>query len=128
MNLLEAVFLGLVQGLTEFLPVSSSGHLVLFGALLGIEEPTIVFEILLHFGTLIAVFVVFWSDIIDLLKAAYKLISQPKRYKQLMNEDANVRIVLGIILGTIPVVIVGFLFKDFISQLFNAPVVAGLML
>ncbi len=128
MNLLEAVFLGLVQGLTEFLPVSSSGHLVLFGALLGTKEPTLVFEILLHFGTLLAVFVVFWPDIIDLLKAAYKLLSRPHQYKQLMNEDANVRVLLGIVIGTIPVVIVGFLCKDLISQLFNTPVVAGLML
>ena len=57
---LEAIVLGLIQGLTEFLPVSSSGHLVITQALLGISEEVLVFDVFVHVGTLVAVFVVFW--------------------------------------------------------------------
>ena len=60
MNAWQAMLLGLVQGLCEFLPVSSSGHLVLFQTILGIDDPGILLDTLLHVGTLIAIFVVFW--------------------------------------------------------------------
>ena len=63
MKTIEAIILGLIQGLTEFLPVSSSGHLVLFQNLFGIKEATQAFSILLHAATLIAVFVYYWRDI-----------------------------------------------------------------
>ena len=63
MNAWQAMLLGLVQGLCEFLPVSSSGHLVLFQTILGIDDPGILLDTLLHVGTLIAIFVVFWRDI-----------------------------------------------------------------
>ncbi len=128
MGLIEAVLLGIVQGLTEFLPVSSSGHLVLLSSLLGVEEPTLVFDILLHFGTLVAVFIVFWSDIVSLVKGAWRIISQPNKWRRLAEDDPDARIVLSILLGTIPVVIVGFLLQDLVSKLFNAPVFAGYML
>ena len=62
MNAWQAMLLGLVQGLCEFLPVSSSGHLVLFQTILGIDDPGILLDTLLHVGTLIAIFVVFWRD------------------------------------------------------------------
>lgn len=128
MNLLEAIILGLVQGLTEFLPVSSSGHLVLFGSLLGINEPTIAFEVLLHLGTLIAIFVVFWSDIVGLWRGFIKLVSQPRKIKQLIRDDSECRIIYLLVLATIPTVIVGLLFKDWITQLFYSPVFTGFML
>jgi len=66
-NLLEAIFLGLVQGLTEWLPISSSGHLVIVQQLLGMEVP-LSFDVLLHFGTILAVFAFFWKDILKILK------------------------------------------------------------
>ena len=72
MNLTEAVLLGIVQGLTEFLPVSSSGHLVLFQNLLGLKEPLLAFDISVHVGTLFAVVIYFFKDIIGILKALEK--------------------------------------------------------
>lgn len=67
MNILQAVILGIVQGFTEFLPVSSSGHLVLLQKIFGIEEPTLTFNIVLHLGTLIPVFIVYFKDIVALI-------------------------------------------------------------
>ncbi len=67
MTLFESIILGTVQGLTEFLPISSSGHLVLFQSILKIEQPGHEFEILVHIGTLGSVFFIFYKDILDLL-------------------------------------------------------------
>lgn len=128
MNVFEAVFLGIIQGLTEFLPVSSSGHLVLFGSLLGINEPTIAFEVLLHFGTLIAIFIAFWSDVVGLWKGFIKLVSRPREIRQLINDDPQCRMIYLIVIATIPTVLVGLIFKDWITQLFNTPVFTGFML
>jgi undecaprenyl-diphosphatase len=127
-GLFEAIVLGIVQGLTEFLPVSSSGHLVLFGALFQIEEPGMVFEVLLHFGTLIAIFIVFWSDVVMLVKSGLRLLTNPTRISKLAAEDEGCRVVVNIIIATVPIVIVGLLFKDWITGLFSSPVFTGVML
>ena len=66
MTFLDAIISGIVQGVTEFLPVSSSGHLVILHRLIGLKEPQLVFDIFLHVGTLTAVFIVFWQDIVDI--------------------------------------------------------------
>ena len=63
MSLLESIFLGIIQGVTEFLPVSSSGHLAIFQQIFGLEDVGTSFDVFLHLGTLIAVFVVYWRDI-----------------------------------------------------------------
>jgi len=72
MDIVEAIFLGLLQGLTEFIPVSSSGHLVLAHNILGIEEGAVFFSVMLHAGTLAAVFAVFWKDLLGLFKPPFK--------------------------------------------------------
>ncbi len=102
MNIFEAVVLGVVQGLTEFLPVSSSGHLVLLQRIFGIEEPTLLFDTMLHVGTLIAVFAVLWQDIWNLLKKPIQ------------------KTIGLLILATIPTVIVALLFNDFIEDAFHS--------
>lgn len=66
---IEAILLGLIQGLTEFLPISSSAHLVIAQTFLGVKEPGLTFELLLHFGSLLAVFVFYWKDIIHIIRA-----------------------------------------------------------
>lgn len=68
MKILYVLILGIIQGITEFLPISSSGHLMLVSNIFGIEEGSVFFSVLLHFASLIAVVVVFWKDIIDILK------------------------------------------------------------
>ena len=67
MTIIEAIFLGIIQGLTEFLPVSSSGHLVIVQSVLGVVQPGNEFEILVHIGTLMSVLVVFKNDILEIL-------------------------------------------------------------
>ena len=68
MSLLESIILGVIQGIAEFLPISSSGHLVIFKKMFGLSDVGIAYDILLHVGTLVAVFVVYWSDIWKLIK------------------------------------------------------------
>jgi undecaprenyl-diphosphatase len=68
MGIIEAIILGAVQGITEFLPVSSSGHLVLLQKIFGISEPVLLFDTMVHVGTLLAVFVVLWKDIWGILR------------------------------------------------------------
>lgn len=67
MNLIESIFMGIIQGVTEFLPVSSSGHLAIFKNLFGLQDTGLLFDVLLHVGTLVAVFIVFWKDIWELI-------------------------------------------------------------
>ncbi len=102
MNILEAIILGAVQGITEFLPVSSSGHLVLLQKIFGIHEPTLLFDTMLHAGTLVAVFVVLWSDIWAILKKPVQKMTGL------------------LILATIPTVIAALFFNDFIEEAFHS--------
>jgi len=107
MNVVSAVILGIVQGLTEFLPVSSSGHLVLAEALLPkIPESGVVFEVFLHFGTMISVLVYFRARIVTMLKDN----------------------VIFLVIGTIPAGLVGVLFSDGIEKLFGSTTIVGVML
>ncbi len=102
----QAVILGLVQGLTEFLPVSSSGHLVLFQEWFGVAEPALVFEVLLHFATLIAVVTFFAKDIMGLSKRGW----------------------LMVLIGSIPAGLVGILFDDLIESFFSSIMLVSLTL
>ncbi|WP_352399289.1 undecaprenyl-diphosphate phosphatase [Anaerotignum sp.] len=101
MEIIEAIVLGLIQGLTEFLPVSSSGHLVLFQNLFGIHEATQAFSILLHVATLIAVFIYYWKDI-------WELICHPFQ-----------RTTALLIAATIPTVVIALLFNDTFNSIFG---------
>lgn len=110
MELWKAIVLGIIQGLTEFLPVSSSGHLEIANALFGIEESdNLAFTVAVHGATVLSTIVVFWYEIARLLKGlfAFKL-----------NEET--RFVINIAISLIPVLIVGLFFKDFIESLFTS--------
>ena len=122
MGLIQAVILSIVQGITEFIPVSSSGHLVLFQHFLGVEiaEDDIFFEILTHFGTSIAIFLVFFNDILDL---ANRAVSSDRQIRY----DAW-RYVGYIVIGSIPVAIVGVFLKDFVIQAFAVPALSATLL
>ena len=108
MNIFEAIILGIVQGLTEFLPVSSSGHLVLLQKIFGINEPGLFYDTMLHLGTLTAVFVVLWKDIWALLK---KPIQKLTGY---------------LIIATVPAVIAALLFGDKIEEIFKSAQFLGI--
>ena len=108
MSWIEAIILGLVQGLTEFLPVSSSGHLAIGKALFGIETADLSFEVAVHAATVLATIVVFWKDIVALLQGLFKF-----------KMNSETRYILLILLSMIPVFIVGMFFKDSVEALFG---------
>jgi undecaprenyl-diphosphatase len=119
MNWFEAIVLGLIQGLTEFLPVSSSGHLEIAKSLFGVDpESSFYFTIAVHGATVLSTLVVFWKEIVSLIAGTFK-------FK--MNEETSY--VLKIIISMIPVGITGLLLKDPIESLYNGNMVfIGLML
>lgn len=109
MGWLQALLLGIVQGLTEFLPVSSSGHLMIFRELLGVEsEGFLDFTVTVHFATVLSTIVVFWSAIWKLLKGFFQF-----KY----NDETDY--VLKICVSMIPIAIVGLFFKDQVEGLFG---------
>ncbi len=124
MELIKAIILGAVQGLTEFLPISSSGHLVIFSELLDFHDQGVVFNVFLHLGTLVAVLLVFYKDVWAMALAPFKLIrgDTSPEVKQSFLWDTY------IVVATVPVVIVGLFFKDNIEQLFSNVVVVYFML
>lgn len=124
-HLIKAVILGIIQGLTEFLPVSSSGHLVLFASFLEFEDSGIAFEVFVHFGTLISVLIAFRKELTRMISAPYEVWinkSVDKETKGFLNWD------FYIIVATIPAVIVGLSFKDAIEQAFNSVLLVYFML
>jgi undecaprenyl-diphosphatase len=115
MDWVQALILGIVQGFTEFLPISSSGHLVLAQAILGIEQPGNEFEILVHLGTLASVLLVFFNDIKSLL------FSLTSKKSQLF--------IFFVLVGTLPAICIGLGFKDFLESLFdNMDAVGGALI
>ena len=108
MSIIEIIILALIQGFTEFLPISSSAHLILPSQILGWEDQGLVFDVAVHVGTLIAVVIYFRKEVVDILSAWFKSFGT-----QGTSDDSK----LGwwIILGTVPAAILGLLLKDFIE-------------
>ncbi|MFQ5675173.1 MAG: undecaprenyl-diphosphate phosphatase, partial [bacterium] len=136
MTYFDAALLGIIQGLTEFLPISSSAHLVFGKAVLGIESHDIIFEVFVHFGTLLAVLTIFKNDILLLLKALKIIIPFGKKSKNTESETRDGLKLIGLlILGILPAGIIGFLFEDTFEAAFSrldfvcgALIVTGLIL
>ena len=119
MNIIQGIIIGIVQGLTEFLPVSSSAHLVFIQNILGVES-SLAFDTFLHLGTLIAVLWFFRYDIYKMLKSWWLSIGDilQGRFTEGFREDPYKRLAWYVILATIPVGIVGVLFEDSVDALF----------
>lgn len=131
MQPIQAVLLGGIQGLTEFLPVSSSGHLVLLQNLFGLKEPQVLFDIGLHVGTLLAVAVVFFSEIQTIagtLLALPVLMKKAGGLTPLYRENEAVRMAALIVVGSVPTAFLGFLFHKIVDRLFGAVWIVGLTL
>lgn len=131
MDLFQAVSLGITQGLTEFLPVSSSGHLVLLQNLFGLEEPEVLFDVCLHIGTLLAVLAVFFREIRDLLVTLFKtpkMAGEAGGLKALYENDETFRLGVLIVCGSIPTALIGLLFKKNIEVLFGSVGLVGVSL
>ena len=132
MSYFEAIILGLVQGLAEFLPISSSGHLALLQQAFGIhEDKVLLFAVLLHVGTLISVFIVYWKDIWELIVELCLTIRDLCTGKGLRLAERPIRkLGVMIIVATIPTAIIGLVFSDFFDSLYNSviPIGVGLII
>ena len=116
MDWLEAFILGIMQGLTEFIPISSSGHLVLAQHILGVETPGVLFEVVLHMGTLVAILIYFYNDIKQLFQSVIKNSENARAY------------IIYLIIATIPVICAGLLFKDIIETTFTVSIVKWMLM
>ena len=111
MDWLQALILGLVQGLTEYLPVSSSGHLTIFQTLFGMEngEENLMFTVAVHVATVLSTLVVLWSDIDWIFRGLFRF-----------EMNSETKYALNILVSMIPVGIVGVFFKDYVEDIFGS--------
>ena len=116
-TLIEVVILSVIQGLTEWLPISSSGHLVIFQQVFGIKVPLLL-DVMLHFGTLIVILIVFQKEILKIIKALI--------HREFKSEEGKLGIFL--IFGSIPIAIIGLIFFDIIESFFSNLFVVGIAL
>lgn len=144
MDLFQSIIMGFVQGIAEFLPISSSGHLAIMKQLLHIETDTgLLFDVLLHLGTLVAIFIAFWKDIQELIVEGFKIIGdffinvgrlitnlvtkKPVEFKLIISTPYR-RFVMLVIVSSIPTGIIGFAFNDAIELVGETLLVPGLCL
>jgi undecaprenyl-diphosphatase len=151
MSILQALFLGILQGATEFLPISSSGHLVLVPWLLDWPAPGLAFDAVVHWGTAAAVVAYFWRDWVSLVIAAVQSLPSVWRYvastltpsqRRQSSDDlrpadeplsgaadrGDARLAWLIILGTVPAALIGYLLEDFFEEMFARPIAAACFL
>ena len=132
MTILEAIVLGVLQGITEFLPVSSSGHLVLMQHFLGIKESQIFFDVMLHFGTLGAVIIVYHQLIGDLVRTGFSTLLQADFYRHpglTIGNTPSLKLIWFLLIGSIPTGLIALLFKESLESIFGKPmVVAGMLI
>ena len=116
MEILDSLILGALQGITEFLPVSSSGHLVLVEHFLGLEVGALKsFDVVVHMGTLLAIVIYFWRDLLGILIGLKNLVLGKAK-----KEDPYLKLLLFMIIGTVPAVIVGMTLEDKIDMTFRS--------
>ncbi len=123
MNLLEAIILGIIQGATEFLPISSSGHLVLMPAIFGLTQPSLNIIAVAHLGSLLAVLIYFRRDLWDIITAVLEGLIQRRPM-----ETTDSRLGWYIVAGSIPAAVAGLLFSDFFDEVFGTPTLAAFFL
>jgi undecaprenyl-diphosphatase len=131
MESFQALILGIVQGLTEFLPVSSTGHLIIFQHLFGLDEPQLFFDICVHLGTLMAVLIVFWKDVRQLLRSLrlllWSIFVKDAHFEHIF-ENSEYKMLLLIFFGFFPTALLGVVFHEVGQQFFSSILVVGFML
>lgn len=129
MTILQAIFLGIVQGITEFFPISSSGHLIAFRYLfnfgIGDASAELVFDIALHFGTFMAIFIFFFKDFWQMLMEGFKFKGKDGKYS-FSNLKHEGKIMWYIVAACIPAGVMGILFEDIIEQYIRTPLVVAI--
>lgn len=131
MEIRHAAVLGVIQGLTEFLPVSSSGHLVLFQNLFGLREPEIFFDVSLHVGTLVAICVFFFKDLREIATTLFSVSTWSVREDSLWEslcQKPEMRLFGLILVGTVPTAFLGLLFRPMAAKVFSSVQIVGIML
>ena len=143
MSLLEAILMGIIQGVTEFLPVSSSGHLALFKILFSVEDVGLLFDVILHLGTLIAIFAVYYKDIWKMIVAGFSIIGDVCKnigifFKNITHKtkggyhhvicNGYRKFAMLVIVSTIPTGVIGVLASDLIEQASKLLIVPGICL
>ena len=131
MTFFEAILLGILQGLTEFLPISSSGHLVLAQTFLGLKEPLVFFDVMLHVGTLAAVLVVYREAIGKLAIGGISALASPQLWRKpsaTFNTSSELKFISLILLGSIPTGVIAVLFKDQLESFFHEVRLVSVML
>ena len=126
MTLLQSILLGIIQGLTEFLPISSSGHLVIVPYLLGWQIPekdAFIFDVLVQVATLLAVLAYFWNDVVAILRALVLALLNRRPF-----DDPMARLGWYLALATLPAGAIGFALKDVVERAFASPAAAGFFL
>jgi len=116
MPIAQAIVLGIVQGLAEFLPISSSAHLILVPWFFGWEDPGLAFDVALHWGTLVAVLVVFWRDWIRLIRAGAQSVVERR-----IGDDPDRRLFWALVVSSIPAAVVGKLLNNWAEETLRAP-------
>lgn len=131
MNIIQGIILGIVQGVTEFIPVSSSGHLVLVPWALGWQEPGLLFDTVVHWGTLIAVLAYFWRDWGGIARGFFDSLAIRGPWNSAPGgrlASPQSRLAWSIILGTVPAVLIGLLFEDYVESLFSTPAIVAIFM
>lgn len=118
-ELFQAFVLGLVQGVSEFLPISSSGHLVIVPWLLGWPASSLLFDTVVHWGTLLSILLVFWRDFFAIIVSTWRSVHDRSL------ADVNARLGWFIVVGSLPAAISGLLLKDLIEQFYHTPLAAA---
>jgi len=134
-TIFDALLLAVVQGLTEFLPVSSSGHLVLAQHFLHITNPGILtFDVYVHLGTLISLLLIFWSDVVQMTKGVWQALAHG-RIGEAYRSDDSVRMAIGVLVASVPAGVIGVAFHKQVEEAFTDPkmvavnlVITGLIL
>jgi undecaprenyl-diphosphatase len=124
LSLIAIIILGIIQGLTEFFPVSSSGHLVLFQNMFGLKEPQIFVDVMLHVGTLISLFVFLRQELLQLFRGFLLLLKNPRKYYS----DPRVKRIFALAVASIPTFLIGYFFSDFFESLFASLRTVGIAL
>ena len=131
MEFFHGVILAVIQGLTEFLPVSSSGHLVIFQHFFDLKESMVSFDISVHFGTLLAVIIIFRKDIQAIIFSLFSFLKsfiKGNHSLALINQEPNAKLAFLIITGSIPTGITGLVFHNLVDRLFSSIILTGIML
>lgn len=133
MSIIEAIIMGAIQGLSEFLPISSSGHLAIFRQVLGLQlEQGILFEVLLHLGTLIAIFIFYWHDILALIIEGIRLMGRffmalfgKIKWNKVIATKEH-RFVIMVLITMIPTLVIGMLLKSIVESAYESLLVPGI--